>query len=171
VTQPTLFDFKPSNPSKIKISEPPRNVKRSPSISQSAPFEINFKSNQNKNNPEHEGKTSWGKDGEECPPGLVSYPTSPSPLPSRTRWSMDRWEKEYWKLTNKPPQEILKEAYELGDPSVLVLVDEIERGVKNDRRNPKFRCMEEYALPPGSWPLMVNLLRILKAKKEIKNEM
>ena len=168
MTQPTLFDFKPSNPSTIKISEPPRDVKRSPSISQSAPFEINFKSNQNKNNPEHEGKTSWGKDREECPPGPSPSPASPSPLPPRTRWTEERWRDEYWKLTNNSPQEILKEAYELGDPGVLLLVDEIERGVKNDRRNPKFRGKEEYALPPGSWHLMVNLLRILKAKKGAK---
>ena len=105
------------------------------------------------------------RDREEGPPGSVPYLTSPSPLPSRTRWSMNRWEEEYWKLTNKPPQEILKEADELGDPSVLILVDEIERGVKNDRRNPKFRGREEYALPPGSWPLMVNLLKILETKR------
>jgi len=96
----------------------------------------------------------------------VPYPTSPSPLPSRTRWSMDKWEEEYWKLTNNSPQEILKEAYELGDPSVLLLVDEIERGIKNDRRNPKYRDREQYALHPGSWHLLAQLVRILETKRK-----
>ena len=164
--QPTLLSFKPP---KIKIPDFPIDNKTTDNPSPSTnPPEINSKLQSNKNHSETEGKLSWRRDREEGPPGSVPYPTSPSPLPSRTRWTEERWKEEYWKLTNKHPEEILKEAYELNDPGVLLLVDEIERGVKNDRRNPKFRGKEEYALPPGSWHLMVNLLRILKAKKEAK---
>jgi len=167
--QPTLLSFKLP---KIKIPDPPTDNKTTNTpTSQSQPPEIKFKSQPYKNNSEHEGKMSMRKDREEGPQGSPSARTSTSPPPSITRWSIDRWEEEYWKLTNKPPEEILKEAYELNDPGVLVLVDEIERGVKNDRRNLKFRGKEEYALPPRSWSLMVNLLRILKAKKGEKNEM
>jgi len=127
--------------------------------------EINFKSQPYKNTSETEGKMSMRKDREEGPPGSMSARTSPSPLPSRTRWSMDRWEEEYWKLTNKPPQDTLREASEFNDPDILVLVDEIERGVKNDRRNPKFRGKEEYSLPPRSWSLMAQLVKILETKR------
>jgi len=163
MTQPTLLSFKSS---KIKIPDPSQNIKtNNPPTSQSQPSEINSKLHSNKNTSEHEGKMSRRRDRSGSPHGSLSDQTSPSPLPSITRWSMDRWEEEYWKLTNKPPQEILKEAYELNDPGVLVLVDEIERGVKNDRRNPKFRGKEEYALPPGSWPLMVHLVKILETKR------
>jgi len=166
VTQPSLFDFKPHESSKTKLSNPSPNIKtNNPSISQSDPPKINSKLSQNKNTSETEGKTFRRENREEGPPGSVPYPTSPSPLPSRTRWTEERWKEEYWKLTNSPPEEILKEAYELGDPSVLVLVDEIERGVKNDRRNPKFRGKEEYALPPGSWHLLAQLVRILETKR------
>jgi len=163
VIQPTLLSFKSS---KIKIPDPPIDNKTTDNPSPSTnPPKINSKLTQNKNHSEHEGKLSRRRDREEGPPGLLSNPTSPSPLPSRTRWTEERWKEEYWKLTNSPPEEILKEAYELNDPSVLILVDEIERGVKNDRRNPKFRGMEEYALPPGSWHILTQLVRILETKR------
>jgi len=166
LTQPSLFDFKPQESSKTKLSDPSQNIKmNNPPTSQSQPPEINFKLNKNKNTSEHEGKLSRRRDREEGPPGLSPSPTSPSPLPSRTRWTEERWEEEYWKFTNKPPQEILKEASEFDDPDILVLVDEIISGVKNDRRNPKFRGKEEYALPPGSWHLLAQLVRILETKR------
>ena len=161
--QPTLLSFKPP---KIKIPDPTiDNKTTSTPIPEPKPPGINSKLSQNKNHSETEGKLSRRRDREEGPPGFVANPTSPSPLPSCTRWSMNRWEEEYWKLTNSPPEEILKEASEFDDPDILILVGEIINGVKNDRRNPKFRGKEEYALPPGSWPLMVNLLRILETKR------
>ena len=166
MTQPTLFDFKPQESSKTKLSTPSQNIKtNNPSISKSGPPEINSKSQSNKNHSETEGKTFRRENREEGPPGSVPYPTSPSPLPSRTRWTEERWKEEYWKLTNKPPEEILMEASEFDDPDILILMDLIQDGVKYDRRNPKFRGKEEYALPPGSWHLLAQLVRILKTKR------
>jgi len=163
MTQPTLLSFKPP---KIKIPDPPIDNKTTDNPSSSTnPPEIKFKSQPYKNNSETEGKTFRRENREEGPPGSVPFPTSPSPLPSITRWSIDRWEEEYWKLTNKLPEEILKEASEFDDPKILILIDLIQDGVKYDRRNPKFRGREEYALPPGSWPLMVQLVKILETKR------
>ena len=161
--QPTLLSFKSS---KIKIPDPPIDNKTTDNPSPSTnPPKINSKLSQNKNHSETEGKLSRRRDREEGPPGSVPYPTSPSPLPSRTRWTEERWKEEYWKLTNSPPEEILKEASEFDDPDILVLVDEIISGVKNDRRNPKYRDREQYALHPGSWHLLAQLVRILKTKR------
>jgi len=145
MTQSTLLSFKTA---KIKIPDPSQDIKTNNSpTSQSQPSEINFKLNKNKNT---------HKSGH----------TSPSPPLSRTRWTEERWEEEYWKLTNKPPEEILKEAYELNDPGVLLLVDEIERGVKYDRRNPKYRDREQYVIHPGSWHILAQLVRILETKRK-----
>ena len=166
MTQPTLFDFKPQESSKTKLPNPSPNIKtNNPPTSQSRPPEINSKSRSNKNHSETEGKLSRRRDREEGPPGSVSYPTSPSSLPSRTRWTEERWKREYHKLTNKPPEEILKEASEFDDPKILILIDLIQDGVKYDRRNPKYRDREQYALHPGSWHLLAQLVRILETKR------
>jgi len=163
MTQPTLLSFKPH---KIKIPDPSQNIKtNNPPTSQSQPPEIKFKLQPYKNTSETEGKLSRRRDRGESPQGFVPYPASPSPLPSRTRWTEERWEEEYWKLTNKPAEEILKEASEFDDPDILVLVDEIISGVKNDRRNPKYRDREQYALHAGSWHLLAQLVRILETKR------
>ena len=85
MTQPSLFDFKPHESSKTKLSDPSQNIKmNNPPTSQSQSPEINFKLNKNKNTSEHEGKLSRRRDREEGPPGLSPSPTSPSPLPSTT---------------------------------------------------------------------------------------
>ena len=86
MTQPTLFDFKPHEPSKIKIPDPSQNIKtNNPPTSQSQPPEIKFKPQPYKNNSETEGKTSMRKDRGEGPQGSLSGHTSPSPPPSITK--------------------------------------------------------------------------------------
>jgi len=163
VIQPTLLSFKPP---KIKIPDPTiDNKTTSTPIPEPKPPGINSKLSQNKNHSETEGKLSRRRDREEGPLGSVSYPTSPSPLPSRTRWTEERWREEYWRLTNKPPEEILKEASEFDDPKILILMDLIQDGVKYDRRNPKFRGREQYVIHPGSWHLLAQLVRILETKR------
>jgi len=163
MTQPTLLSFKSS---KIKTSKPPIDNKTANTYTpEPIPPEINSKLNKNKNHSETEGKTFRRENREEGPPGSVPYPTSPSPLPSRTRWTDEEWKREYHKLTNSPPEEILKEASELDDPKILILMDLIQDGVKYDRRNPKFRDREQYALHPGSWHLLAQLVRILETKR------
>jgi len=83
MTQPSLFDFKPHESSKTKLSNPSPNIKtNNPPTSQSQPPEIKFKSQPCKNNSETEGKMSMRKDRGEGPQGSPSARTSTSPLPS-----------------------------------------------------------------------------------------
>ncbi|MCL5874167.1 MAG: hypothetical protein M1161_02355 [Candidatus Thermoplasmatota archaeon] len=81
----------------------------------------------------------------------------------------------YWSTTNERPtdllaraEEYLAENKESGNNharSIATLVDLIENGTVNDRRNPSNRSRKKVRLPPVNWNLLRTLALIMRDVK------
>ncbi len=88
---------------------------------------------------------------------------------------VQKLEERCWSITNESPNDLLARAEEYlaenkksgnNHPrDITVLVDLIENGTVNDRRNPVNRGREKVRLPPMNWNLLRTLALIMKDVK------
>ena len=84
-------------------------------------------------------------------------------------------EERYWSTTNENPEDLLARAEEYLSEnkksgnnharSIAILMDLIENGTVNDRRNPSNRGRKKVRLPPMNWNLLRTLALIMRSMK------